>query len=63
LMSVITVAVVLFVEAARAALADPTPFHLWTLILSAGSAQLAQVISSANELRHARSYMSKGSSD
>jgi hypothetical protein len=56
-----TFALMLFLEAARAALADPTPFHLWTLILSAGAAHLALAVSLAKEVQCAKSSMLKGS--
>lgn len=62
-MTAIAAGVFLFVEAAGAALSEPTPFHLWTLILSAGAVQLALVISCGNEVRYANASMSSVSNE
>jgi hypothetical protein len=52
-------AIVLFVEAAKAALADPSSFHLWTLILSAGAGQVFLMFFAVNELRCAKKWLAE----
>lgn len=46
--------VVLFLEAARVSISDPSPFHLWMLILSGVASQVGQVAMSAAELWYAK---------
>ena len=50
----LTVALVLFVEAARASLAEPSRFHLWILILSTVSAVLLNAMWSGAEFYYAK---------
>lgn len=52
--AILAASVALFVEAAIAALNHPSQYHTWLLILSATTAQIAQLIVTVNETRYAK---------
>lgn len=48
------VVLVLFVESARAAIYDPTPLHLWLLILSSAFSHVMLITRTTFEISYAR---------
>ena len=54
---IIAAGLALFIESARVSLSNPSPFHLWLLILSAATTMVMQVILSSIELRYAKKHI------
>lgn len=59
LMAIITVAIAVFMEAARISLSAPTSFHLWILIPSAGVAQLGFAFAMGLEISCAKKKLAE----